>query len=26
VLTVYEGRYSAQIETADAEDILRHWR
>lgn len=26
VLKVYEGRYSAQIETADAEDILRHWR
>jgi nicotinamidase-related amidase len=26
VLKVYEGRYSAQIETADAEDILRNWR
>jgi nicotinamidase-related amidase len=25
LLKVYHGRYSLQIETADAEDILRHW-
>jgi nicotinamidase-related amidase len=26
LLKVYEGRYSTQIETADAADILAHWR
>jgi nicotinamidase-related amidase len=26
LLTVYEGRYNAQIETADAQEVLRHWR
>ena len=26
LLTVYEGRYSAQIETADAAEILAHWK
>jgi nicotinamidase-related amidase len=25
LLTVYHGRYSEQIETADAEDVLRRW-
>jgi nicotinamidase-related amidase len=26
VLRVFHGRYSEQIETADAEEILRHWK
>jgi nicotinamidase-related amidase len=26
ILRVYHGRYSEQIETADAEEILRHWK